>query len=332
LGETFEYVDTRSESPVKCFTEQVSHHPPVAAVHAENANFRFYQNYGAVTNFLGNSVEVSTNSKSYVYLKDTKEEFLILVPKIRVHNLIMGTMWMEYFGELIVDNLTTGDTCTLKFSKTGWLAGGPDYLVAGYIKNKDGQRKIKLKGMWDTNLQALFLDDHGEDGQKGKQFCTWRRKKLNFEGKQFPLTPFAWSFNSFPEELQRVVLPSDSRRRPDRAALNAGDADLATAWKRVAESRQRAEQKSRRGDKKDDPWKANWFTLEKDHAGLPFYLFSNTYWDLREAEEKKGEKAVVIMPPQIKDSAADFMNYKTNFTQLLETTSKKSKGIVVGDN
>jgi len=155
---------------------------------------------------------------------------------------------------------------------------------------------------------------------------------LNFAGKQFPLTPFAWSFNTFPEELQRIVLPSDSRRRPDRAALNAGDADLATAWKRVAESRQRIEQKARRGDKKDDPWKANWFVLDKDHEGLPFYQFTGKYWELREAEEKKGEKASVIMLPPIKDSAADFMNYKTNFSHLLETSSKKSKGIVVGDN
>jgi len=329
LGETFEYVDARGEFPVRCFTEQVSHHPPVAAVHAENKNFRFYQNYTAVTNFLGNSLEVSTNSKSYVYLKETKEEFLILAPKIRVHNLIIGTMWMEYFGELIIDNLTTGDMCSLKFSKTGWLASSPNYEVNGFIKDKAGKKLVKLKGAWDTYLNAMFLEEVG-DCKKGQTISTWKREKLDFTGKQFQMTPFAWTFNNFTDELQKFVLPSDSRRRPDRTALMQGDVDVATAWKRVAESQQRIEQKARRGEKKEDPWQPVWFKLEKDHENLPFYNFTNTYWEKRDEQEANKETGAFVMPDQIKDTAADFMNYKKNFnTQLQSVLGKNSKGIAV---
>jgi len=328
LGETFEYIDARAASPVKCFTEQVSHHPPVAAVHAENDNFRFYQNYTAVTNFLGNSLEVSTNSKSYVYMKQSKEEFIILAPKIRVYNLIMGSMWMEYFGDLIVDNLTTGSTCTIKFSKSGWLASSPNYEVNGFIKNREGKKLIKLKGNWDTFIQGLLLEDN-EDGKKGETFLFWKRDKLDFSGKQFQMTPFAWSFNNFPPDLQQFVLPSDSRRRPDRGALNIGDVDTATAWKRVAENQQRAEQKARRGDKKEDPWKPVWFTLEKDHEGLPFYLYTNKYWQQREAQEALKEEGKPIIVDQVKGTAADFMHYKENFGNLLDTSGKK-KGVTIG--
>jgi hypothetical protein len=53
LGETFQYTDTRHESPVKIFCEQVSHHPHLAAMHGENDNWRFYQNYGATAEYLG---------------------------------------------------------------------------------------------------------------------------------------------------------------------------------------------------------------------------------------------------------------------------------------
>lgn len=329
LGETFEFVDSRGDSPVRCFAEQTSHHPPIAALHAENDNFRFYQNFAAVTNFLGNSLEVSTGSRSYVYLKATKEEFLILPPKIRVHNLIMGTMWMEYFGEMIVDNLTTGATCTLKFSKTGWLASGPNYEVTGYIKNKDGKKLIKMKGNWDTHLGMAPLEDN-EDKKKGEAIYVWKRDKLDFTGKQFNLTPFAWSLNSFPADLQQFVLPSDSRRRPDRMALALGDVDTATAWKRVAEQQQRTEQKTRRGDKKEDPWQPQWFKLDKDHENLPFYTFNNKYWALREAQEALKEQGTFTTPDQIKNTACDFVHFKDNFGKNLEASSKK-KGITVGD-
>lgn len=69
LGETFQYLDTRHESPVKIFCEQVrlsltgialfiaysqvSHHPHLAAMHGENDNWKFYQNYGATAEYLG---------------------------------------------------------------------------------------------------------------------------------------------------------------------------------------------------------------------------------------------------------------------------------------
>lgn len=98
---------------------------------------------------------------------------------------------------------------------------------------------------------------------------------------------------AFPDDLQKFVLPSDSRRRPDRAALMQGDVDVATAWKRVAESQQRVEQKTRRGEKKEDPWQPVWFKLEKDHENLPFYNFTNTYWQKRDEQEANKETGTV---------------------------------------
>jgi len=165
--------------------------------------------------------------------------------------------------------------------------------------------------------------------KKGETFLFWKRDKLDFSGKQFQLTPFAWSFNSFPADLQQYVLPSDSRRRPDRSALNVGDVDAATSWKRVAENQQRTEQKARRGEKKEDPWKPVWFSLEKDHENLPFYLFTNKYWQQRESQEALKEAGTCIMIDQVKGTAADFMHYKENFSQLLDTSGKK-KGITIG--
>ncbi len=164
---------------------------------------------------------------------------------------------------------------------------------------------VRMKGAWDTFLNATFLEDSA-DAKKGETISTWKREKLNFTGKQFQMTPFAWSLNgsisfffflvhllAFPKDLQQFALPSDSRRRPDRAALALGDVEVATAWKRVAESQQRIEQKVRRGESKDDTWAPVWFKLEKDHEGLPFYQYTQKYWPQRKQQEELKEKGLV---------------------------------------
>jgi len=180
---------------------------------------------------------------------------------------------------------------------------------------------MKVKGSWDTFLTATFLDDCA-DGKKGDSFTAWKREKLNFVGKQFQMTPFAWSCNTFPPELQQFVLPSDSRRRPDRIALAMGDVEQATAWKRVAEGQQRAEQKVRRGEQKDDPWTPVWFKLETDHENLPFFNYQHKYWEKRKEQEELKEKGSCVELEQIKNSAADFLHYRENFGKDLEGKSK----------
>jgi oxysterol-binding protein 1 len=50
LGETFEYV--RPDKGYRFFVEQVSHHPPIGAAHAESANWDYYVCIFAVLFFL----------------------------------------------------------------------------------------------------------------------------------------------------------------------------------------------------------------------------------------------------------------------------------------
>lgn len=43
---------------VRYLAEQVSHHPPICAAHAENAHFKYDLVSAPTTRFLGNSLEV----------------------------------------------------------------------------------------------------------------------------------------------------------------------------------------------------------------------------------------------------------------------------------
>jgi hypothetical protein len=55
LGETFEL---EAGNGVRYLAEQVSHHPPICAAHAENAHFQYDLVSAPTTRFLGNSLEV----------------------------------------------------------------------------------------------------------------------------------------------------------------------------------------------------------------------------------------------------------------------------------
>ncbi len=113
---------------------------------------------------------------------------------------------------------------------------------------------------------------------------------------------------AFPPELQNVILPSDSRRRPDRFYLERGHSDLGTQWKKICEYRQRSEHEARGSES----WNPVWFKHSIDPrelsfffffsflsflkfglGGEPFWNWTGKYWDLRDRrndEIQKGNK------------------------------------------
>eukprot|EP01126_Amoeba_proteus_P011894 TRINITY_DN1486_c0_g1_i10.p1 TRINITY_DN1486_c0_g1~~TRINITY_DN1486_c0_g1_i10.p1 ORF type:complete len:206 (-),score=23.55 TRINITY_DN1486_c0_g1_i10:69-686(-) len=116
LGETFEFVDTRYEPPMKFFAEQLSHHPPLSAIHGECTDWKVYQNSNAgETKYQGSNLVLDTKAKTYVELISFGEKYFIQSPCTKLHNLLLGDPWLEHYGDLIVTNLNTEDTATIKF-------------------------------------------------------------------------------------------------------------------------------------------------------------------------------------------------------------------------
>lgn len=121
LGETFEFVDPKTGC--KYFGEQVSHHPPISAFHATADKWLFWQNSSPLTKFLGNSLDVNTRGRSHAFFPDTKDHFFFTNPSTRVHNIILGTIWFEQYGDLSIKNHRTNDTCIVTFRKAGIFQG-----------------------------------------------------------------------------------------------------------------------------------------------------------------------------------------------------------------
>lgn len=118
LGETYEYEHTH----YRYFAEQVSHHPPITAIHMEGkAGYRVWSNIRPKTKFTGKSLQFHPTFRFYIEFDSTGEKFEITQCYISVHNLIIGTPYVDLGGKSCIRNLNIADEhCELEFYHRGW--------------------------------------------------------------------------------------------------------------------------------------------------------------------------------------------------------------------
>jgi len=217
----------------------------------------FFQNSSPTTKFLGNAIDVDTHGNTHICFSDNGDHIHYINPCTRGNNIIIGTRWIEHFGNLQFKNLTNGYTCNIEFKKGG-IFSGPQYNIAGFIFDPTGIKCIELEGRWDQYLNAKWLVD-SLNRKTGEIVQIWKIAENSFiENDQYGFSKFAATLNCFDDEMDAVLLPTDSRRRLDRMYLEKGDSDSATKWKRIMEERQRADRKTRK-----DLWVPTWFHEEK---------------------------------------------------------------------
>lgn len=106
LGETFEFEIESSQTRV--VYEQVSHHPPVSAWHAESPHYVMHGTINPKLRFWGKSIEVKPEGCITLVLKKTNEVYTWKSVNCCVHNIIVGKIWFEQVscgghGQVVVD-------------------------------------------------------------------------------------------------------------------------------------------------------------------------------------------------------------------------------------
>ncbi|VAI07256.1 unnamed protein product [Triticum turgidum subsp. durum] len=249
LGETYEMVNHQG---ITFIAEQVSHHPPMGVAHCENDHFTYDITSKLKTKFLGNSVEVYPVGRTRVTLKKSGVVLELVPPLTKVNNLIFGRTWVDSFGEMVLTNLTTGDKAVLYFQPCGWFGPISSYcLCQGWA----------VRGGW-----------------------VWKAAPAPPNDK-YQYTYFAHKINSF-DTAPKKLLPSDSRLRPDRYALEKGDMSKSGAHKSRLEEQQRAEKKIR--DTKGEQFTPKWFKMTEDISPTPWgdlevYEYNGRYAEHRAA-------------------------------------------------
>ncbi|CAG8518416.1 3317_t:CDS:2 [Ambispora leptoticha] len=343
LGETYEYV--RPDKAFRYISEQVSHHPPISACYCESPNYDFFAEVDVKSKFWGKSFEILPKGVSHVNLKvpneywpnnkerDPNSYIAMGMPnafsehyswkKVTtcVNNLIVGSPWIDHYGDMVIINHITGDKCVLTFKARGWR-GKDAFEIRGIVYDANGKEVWEIAGRWNERLVArrsggahyasASEKDLGSDAAAASAteleeaisstllspttsnpshrrtiLLLWKRAPLPEEPIPFNLTPFAITLNDLPESLKTWIAPTDSRLRPDQRALETGQYDLANSEKVRLEEKQRTKRRAReRGD--TDDFKPRWFIRDTEpDTGEGYWRFNHEYWQERERTGKE---------------------------------------------
>ena len=188
------------------------------------------------SNFWGASFEAQPLGLSHIKLGNLPGTYSASRPSTFVQNMIIGTMYVEHIGEMVVrydepqEANSSFDFDEVKeinvtFVKAGWNKS-LRYSIKGKMPIHQGSDKFWIiSGKWNETIQA-YNEETGETLNvfEPKPYPSNKEWQYNF-------TKFAVNLNSCSDRLREKLPPTDSRFRPDQFAHEQGDFDFATSEK-----------------------------------------------------------------------------------------------------
>ncbi|KAI6653376.1 Oxysterol-binding protein-related protein 2-like isoform X1 [Oopsacas minuta] len=272
LGETYEIMNNNKD--FYFVTEQVSHHPPISAIHFQLPKIRVRGFIGQSIKFWGTSIDILIDGTfNYEFLDENGEvETLITlsnVPPCSARNIIMGNIWLERHGVMHFVNHTTGHKLNLNFKKKNWFNNRELHAVEGVLVDKNGKELRNLYGNWNNEVWSCTPETYKRikahsnlsKGPDSKLLCKAIPKLPNSE-QYFNMPQFSIALNELRENMN--LPPTDARFRPDISFLENGDLERASAEKHRLEEKQRAARRLR--EARGETWTPLWFDLVPNPA------------------------------------------------------------------
>uniref|UniRef100_A0A452DT16 Oxysterol-binding protein n=1 Tax=Capra hircus TaxID=9925 RepID=A0A452DT16_CAPHI len=255
LGETFE-LDRLEENGYRSLCEQVSHHPPAAAHHAESRNgWTLRQEIKITSKFRGKYLSIMPLGSIHCIFHATGHHYTWKKVTTTVHNIIVGKLWIDQSGEIDIVNHKTGDKCNLKFVPYSYFSRDVARKVTGEVTDASGRVHFALLGTWDEKMDCFKVQPvPGENGGDARQrghdveesrVLLWKRNPLpkNAENMYY-FSELALTLNAW----EAGTAPTDSRLRPDQRLMENGRWDEANAEKQRLEEKQRLARKKREAE------------------------------------------------------------------------------------
>ncbi|XP_074051606.1 oxysterol-binding protein-related protein 3 isoform X5 [Macrotis lagotis] len=265
LGETYECI--HEEKGFQFFSEQVSHHPPISACHAESPNFVFWQDVRWKNKFWGKSMEIVPVGTTHVTLPAFGDHFEWNKVTSCIHNILSGQRWIEHYGEIIIKNLNEDSChCKVNFIKAKYWSTN-SHEIEGTVFDKSGKAVRRLFGKWHESIYS---------GMRSSSTCIWRAHPMPKGHEQYyGFTQFALELNEL-DPLTKPYLPStDTRFRPDQRFLEEGNIEEAEAQKQRIEQLQR--ERRRVMEENNLEHQPRFFRKSSDDS----WVSNGTYLDLR---------------------------------------------------
>uniref|UniRef100_A0A669E8F2 Oxysterol-binding protein n=1 Tax=Oreochromis niloticus TaxID=8128 RepID=A0A669E8F2_ORENI len=265
LGETYEC--DRPDKGLRFVAEQVSHHPPISACHAESKNFMFWQDVRCKNKFWGKSMEIVPVGTTHVTLPGFGDHYEWNKVTSCIHNILSGQRWIEHYGEITIRN-SSSDICQCKitFIKAKYWNSSVNE-IEGTITDNKGKVIHRLFGKWH---EAVFC------GDPPSATCIWRANAMPVDHEQYyGFTKFAIELNELDPSLKLLLPPTDTRLRVDQRLLEEGKLDAAEEHKQRIEQLQR--DRRRLLEENNATHQPKFFRKAQDDT----WVSNNTYWELR---------------------------------------------------
>ncbi|XP_061633510.1 oxysterol-binding protein-related protein 3 isoform X1 [Phyllopteryx taeniolatus] len=264
LGETYEC--DRPDKGFQFIAEQVSHHPPISACHAESKNFIYWQDVRCKNKFWGKSMEIVPVGSTHVTLPGSGDHYEWNKVTSCIHNILSGQRWIEHYGEISIRN-SNSDACQCKitFVKARWNSSVNE--VEGTITDQKGNAARRLFGKWH---EAVYC------GDPPSATCIWRANAMPLDHEQYyGFTKFAIELNELDASLKALLPPTDTRLRVDQRLLEEGKLEAAEEQKQRIEQLQR--ERRRILEESNGAHQPKFFRKSKDDT----WVSNNTYWESR---------------------------------------------------
>ncbi|XP_035386524.1 oxysterol-binding protein-related protein 3 isoform X6 [Electrophorus electricus] len=265
LGETYEC--ERPEKGFRFIAEQVSHHPPISACHADSKNFIFWQDMRWKNKFWGKSMEIVPVGTTHVVLPGLGDHYEWNKVTSCIHNIMSGQRWIEHYGELSIKNAKSNICqCKVTFKQAKYWNSSVNE-VDGSVLDQKGKVIHKLFGKWHESIYW---------GNPPTATCVWRANPMPPEHEQYyGFTKFALELNELDAQTKPLLPPTDTRLRLDQRLLEEGNVEEAEIQKQRIEQMQRDRRKVlEENDMEHEP---RFFQKSTDDT----WISNNTYWDLR---------------------------------------------------
>ncbi|KAM3727376.1 Oxysterol-binding protein-related protein [Dirofilaria immitis] len=293
--ETYE-LDRSKESGYRFIAEQVSHHPPKSAFHAESKNYEFDGVVSPRLKFWGTSIEVQPSGNFQLKFLNHNEIYTWKTLNVTIHNIVMGQMYMQLEGHLHIQ-CNTGLECKLSFKNNGNRPSRQSTFFQGCLSKQEKVLRA-IYGNWTaflatcdiTNFEFRY-DDWLETGKQFFQNCSvpndipliqgskliWKnRPRPSNSSVMYNFTSFTFLLND-PSGITDLLPPTDSRRRPDIRLLESGQVELAEKEKERLEVKQRQARALMKNTKEKSP---KWFrSMNINSKDQLLWIFTYKYWN-----------------------------------------------------
>ncbi|XP_070018705.1 oxysterol-binding protein-related protein 4C isoform X1 [Nicotiana sylvestris] len=239
LGETHHV----SRASLNVLLEQVSHHPPVTALHAtdEKENIEMIWCHNPVPKFYGTKIETEVHGKRELKLLNRQETYVMNSPKLVIRLLpFPGVDWV---GNVTIKCEETGLQADLYYKGSSFLSNSGIRSVKGRIFMPSSSDTIsEINGHWDRTVTV-------KDITTGKVNEIYNAKEV-LSGMKTPIV-----------KDPKVVMPSESTvvwGELSQAILSR-NWDKAKQAKTVVEERERELARERKS--KSEIWVPKHFTI-----------------------------------------------------------------------